>query len=159
MRPNDASMAWDGKQNKKEISKVWKKQLKMQTPTEKGGVWKCHNIHLYSTCLDFQAPKWLPTPHPLLLAPGFQSPEWSPGSWTPSLVSQLGAGLSFASPSVQGVRASQRTANVLHVLKIKARIQTWCISFDFHADTPGMNVSIMSGSAGMLILKVISLNL
>lgn len=49
--------------------------------------------------------------------------------------------------------------NVLYVLKIKARIQTWCISFDFHADTTGMNVSIMSGTAGMLILKVISLNL
>lgn len=151
--PEDWRMAWDGKRNRKQNLWVWKRHLQMHTPPEKGNFWKRCDTHLYSTRLHFQAPKCLPKPRPLLLAPGL------PGAWSPSLASQRSAGLSYVSPSVCGVRASQHAADVLYVLKIKARIQTWCISFDFHADTPGMNVSIMLGSAGMLILKVISLNL
>lgn len=79
-----------------------------------------------------------PTPsqtHPLFAGPGFAevpssgAPEWFPGwVWGCSL-----------SPSALGA------ANVLRVLKIKPRIQTWSISFDSHSDTPGMNVSIMFG--------------
>lgn len=56
-------------------------------------------------------------PNPSSFAgPGFAE---IPSSWTPSVVPWLGVGLSPLS-----LRARSRATNVLHVLKIKARIQT-----------------------------------
>lgn len=58
----------------------------------------------------------------------------------------VGLRLSLHAPSERNP-----TTNVLYLLKTKIWIQTRRISFDFHADTPEINVSMRSGSAGMLI--------